>query len=195
MKASEYKDIGQYLHDCRESLRVTVAQAAQALHIRAHYIKAIENGKLDLLPGKAYTKGYIRNYAEFLGLNSQEVLDAYELLLGQKDQEFFTPELTAKQNMPSRRIIAISLAGIFLVYCYWYFAIHETGGVENTIPSVSDATLEMLGLKPKQPMKNEWEKCLNEDNVMCFIHLHSEIIPNPPETYSTTQDATSSQEP
>lgn len=75
---SAYQHVGAYFRDIRQHYRLSVNQVSEQLHIRVKYIEAIERGELDELPSKVYAKGYIRNYASFLGLNAEKVLAEYE---------------------------------------------------------------------------------------------------------------------
>ncbi len=69
--------VGDLLRAERERQNLTVKDIEKATSIRAIYIQAIEDGKYDVLPGEVYLKGFIRNYASFLGLNPQQALDVY----------------------------------------------------------------------------------------------------------------------
>ncbi len=104
----EYQHIGAYLRDLRLHYRLKITDVALRLHIRAKYIEAIEEGRIEELPGKVYTIGYIQNYAEFLGLNGQDVLQQYEEIEKlDKRQVFRVIEPTSRQGLPSRRLLAL----------------------------------------------------------------------------------------
>ena len=57
---------------------MTVKDIEAATHIRALYISAIEDGHYHVLPGEVYLKGFIRNYANLLGLDSVALLTLYK---------------------------------------------------------------------------------------------------------------------
>jgi len=73
--------VGEILRAEREKQGLTVKDIEKATSIRALYIQAIEDGKYDVLPGEVYLKGFMRNYASFLGLDAQHILDAYRASL------------------------------------------------------------------------------------------------------------------
>ncbi len=171
MKASEYQDIGHYLRDSRESLRISVAEAAAALHIREKYLLAIETGELKDLPGKAYIRGYIKNYVEFLRLDAKEVLEAYEALLSQKGHDFFIPETTLKENLPSGALIGWTLLGLALLYSYWYFNLHDTTDIAANTPDLPEKFAQLLDKTELAAMDKAWEDCLNADDPDCFRML------------------------
>ena len=64
--------LGNTLRAERERQNLSVEDIEQGTSIRALYIEAIENGEYDKLPGEVYTRGFIKNYAKFLGLDGDE---------------------------------------------------------------------------------------------------------------------------
>ncbi|MBQ3971154.1 MAG: helix-turn-helix domain-containing protein [Selenomonadaceae bacterium] len=69
--------IGDILRQERERQNLTVKDIEQGTSIRALYIEAIENGDYQTLPGEVYTKGFIRNYANFLKLDADDCVRRY----------------------------------------------------------------------------------------------------------------------
>ncbi|MBQ1914887.1 MAG: helix-turn-helix domain-containing protein [Selenomonadaceae bacterium] len=69
--------IGDILRQERERQNLTVKDIEQGTSIRALYIEAIENGEYQTLPGEVYTKGFIRNYANFLKLDADDCVRRY----------------------------------------------------------------------------------------------------------------------
>jgi cytoskeleton protein RodZ len=196
MNPSEYQEIGQYLRESRESLHVTIEDAARALHIRAKYLKALEKGDLNDMPGKAYIRGYIRNYALYLGLEVDKVLEAYGVLIGPKAHDLFIPEPTLQQNLPSRQLIWLSLGGLFLLYGFWYFAIHERSAVGTKVPGLPVNFAHLLDKNAAPAMDKAWEDCLTSDEAGCYIALHAHALyPSNAVLYDIQQDDNSPQEP
>ncbi|MGZ8408451.1 MAG: RodZ domain-containing protein [Hyphomicrobium sp.] len=65
--------VGSLLRSCRLRAGVTLADAAETLNIRRPYLDAIEEGRYGDLPGPTYALGFVRGYAEYLGLDGNEV--------------------------------------------------------------------------------------------------------------------------
>ncbi len=61
--------IGQQLRLAHEARQISLAQAAKATHIRLHYLEALENGQFNLLPSLTQGRGFLRSYAQYLGLS------------------------------------------------------------------------------------------------------------------------------
>lgn len=69
--------LGSILQRRRESLEISLADAEQATRIRSHYLEALEAGEYDQLKDDVYTKGYVKNYADYLGLETKPILKLY----------------------------------------------------------------------------------------------------------------------
>ncbi len=69
--------LGDLLRGAREGKGLSLAKAEQGTRIRQRYLQALEEGDYAALPEPVYAKGFLRNYAAFLGLNAEEILDQY----------------------------------------------------------------------------------------------------------------------
>jgi transcriptional regulator with XRE-family HTH domain len=65
--------IGVRLKRAREERRLTIPQAASATRIRSHYLEALEKDDLSRVPSAAQARGFLRIYAEFLGLDPEDL--------------------------------------------------------------------------------------------------------------------------
>ncbi len=68
------KTVGQKIRQKREDQSLTIEQAASTTRIRARYLEAIEANEFDALPSAAQLRGFVRAYAEFLGLDGEQLL-------------------------------------------------------------------------------------------------------------------------
>lgn len=85
------KEIGAQMARLREQFGLSQQEVSERLHIRARYVGAIEEGRYDQMPGIVYARGYVQTYAEFLGLNPDEIVP-----------QFFAGELPSnKQPIPA----------------------------------------------------------------------------------------------
>jgi cytoskeletal protein RodZ len=69
--------VGDLLHAAREKKGVDLYRAERDTKIRARHLSALEDGDYAELPGAVYTKGFLRNYALYLGLDPVEILDRW----------------------------------------------------------------------------------------------------------------------
>jgi Helix-turn-helix domain len=84
--------IGPSLREARTRRGLSPADVHKAVRIRERYLTALEEERWDMLPGDAYTKGFLRTYAEFLGLNGQLYIDEFNARIAQHDDEPLVPE-------------------------------------------------------------------------------------------------------
>lgn len=67
-------DIGETLRASREEQGISLEEAEAATRIRARFLEALEENNLDILGGDVYVRGFVRNYAAFLGLDTAPLL-------------------------------------------------------------------------------------------------------------------------
>jgi len=93
--------IGDTLRSEREKKGLSIKDIEKATSIRALYIECIEEGRYDELPGEAYTKGFIRNYANYLKLDANALVGQY---VSENHPEEVPPEPeAAPQPAPAKR--------------------------------------------------------------------------------------------
>lgn len=69
--------LGQQLKRQRESRGLDLDDVAEATKIARHHLEALEEGDLESLPGPIFNRGYVRAYAEFVGLDSERAVADY----------------------------------------------------------------------------------------------------------------------
>ena len=78
---------GTVLRRCREFHGITLEEASEATKIGLSYLKALEDDRIDQFANQAYLKGFLRIYAAYLGLNSDDVARMYGKLFGVPDEK------------------------------------------------------------------------------------------------------------
>jgi cytoskeletal protein RodZ len=68
---NKLQNIGKILKETRENRSLNLSDIADILKIRRKYLESIELGDYSDIPGKAYINGYIKMYAEYLGIPSE----------------------------------------------------------------------------------------------------------------------------
>jgi cytoskeleton protein RodZ len=74
--------IGPTLREARNRRKVDLSEVEAEIKIRVRYLQAMENEEWDALPGGAYTRGFIRTYASYLGLDGERLADDYRRATG-----------------------------------------------------------------------------------------------------------------
>ncbi len=170
MKAGDYHDIGQFFKESRESLNISLQNAAHDMNMRTHYVEALESGKLDIMPGKAYVRGYIKNYALYLGIDPQEALTVFDAVSVEVKQEFFIPEPTVSENLPSRTVFLMLLALMALMLGYYALPSKEHEEIKPTVADVP-ANLLIAAESAVNPRNAEWMQCLDQMKNDCFYNM------------------------
>ncbi|HPQ03504.1 MAG TPA: helix-turn-helix domain-containing protein, partial [Bacillota bacterium] len=62
-------EIGVLLREAREASGMSLEEVSEATKIRSKYLEAIEQGDFAVIPGEVYLKGFMRNYADCVGLD------------------------------------------------------------------------------------------------------------------------------
>ena len=106
--------IGASLREARELRGLSPEDVQKSLRIRGRYLTALEDEHWELLPGDAYTKGFLRTYAEFLGLNGTLYIDEYKERIAPPDEEPLVPDSLAprraRSGLLTRMIVGVSVA-------------------------------------------------------------------------------------
>lgn len=79
-------EIGPSLRDARRQRGVDLDAAQRATHIRRRYLEAIEEERFELLPAPAYARGFLREYADFLGLDGDLYVAEYDERFAPRDE-------------------------------------------------------------------------------------------------------------
>ncbi len=75
--------IGEELRRERQRRGLTLEQIEDVLHIKVAYLHALEHDEFSRIPGSVYTKGFIKNYSELLGLDSRRLVDTFKNRMGE----------------------------------------------------------------------------------------------------------------
>jgi transcriptional regulator with XRE-family HTH domain len=70
-ESADITALGAELRDARQKRDLTLQDVERRLHIRQKFLEALEGGQVDLLPSPPQTRGFLRNYARFLGMDAE----------------------------------------------------------------------------------------------------------------------------
>lgn len=116
--------VGQKLYEERIKKGLSLEEVAKATKIRVSFLQAIEKGDYKKLPSSAYIQGFVRNYAQYLGLPQKEFLALFRREFNEKEYIRVLPEgFARKEDIPIRQfrmgqkgILIISISLVFLAY-------------------------------------------------------------------------------
>jgi cytoskeletal protein RodZ len=118
--------LGDALREQRERMGIRIQQAAEDTRIREKFLQAIESGDYQSLPGTVYTKGFLRNYAEYLNLDAEEMVALYTGERGGPEpaRSFSPMKPLVKRSFiftPTVLGPVVVLAGVLLFVGYVYY--------------------------------------------------------------------------
>jgi cytoskeleton protein RodZ len=138
--------VGEELRMRRESMGKSIADIVDAVRIQGRYLEALEDGRLDDLPGTVYALGFVRTYAEFLGLDGPEMVARYkEETEGLKTQSYVMPEPLEEGKVPTAAILLVAIVLAAAAYGAWYFLSQRDGRVVQEIPEVPERLSAVMG--------------------------------------------------
>jgi hypothetical protein len=110
-------EIGASLREARARRKLSYDQVEAETKIRAKYIRCMEEEQFDVLPSGTYVRGFLRTYADYLGLDGQLYVDEYNSRFGDLPEERLSRrrERPAQRRNESSNAVLIALAGIVAV--------------------------------------------------------------------------------
>lgn len=120
---SPIQHVGAFLREARETTGRSLADVATALRIRAKFLKSIEDGRYEDLPGPTYTLGFIRSYADYLGLDSDALLVRFKTESsgsdGHPNLEFPAPSTVGW--FPTGTVVVACAVLAAVVFAGWFY--------------------------------------------------------------------------
>lgn len=124
LEVDEAQNVGELLRNTRLKKGKTLGDVSKDLCIRKFYLEAIENLSAKDLPPVPYGLGFVRSYAEYLGLNSPRIVQAYrQAVYAEQENE---EDTGSEENTPpveyagpNLRHVIIGLVGVVLIFAAW----------------------------------------------------------------------------
>ncbi|MGI8278508.1 helix-turn-helix domain-containing protein [Bacillus mycoides] len=162
-------ELGQKLTEAREAKGLSIDQLHEITKIQKRHLVAIEEGNYDVLPGAFYARAFIKQYADAVGLNGEELLVEYQSTIpqsekrevpqvstGQKTQETMQKSSSwpIADHMPK---ILIALLVIAFGVVVWFVIQALTGKDDRQVQNAQSEKIEVQKAKnsPLDTKKDE----------------------------------------
>lgn len=126
-KKIESLTLGEKLRKFRGELHIPLTEVSRTTRIRLKYLEYLENGEYDKLPADVYVRGFLRNYARFLGVDEAALMKLYDRERNiQKNLGNSTENTAKKIVLPGRsfvvtsRTVTLSISALVLVAVFGY---------------------------------------------------------------------------
>src|SRR5437764_6665147 len=154
-------EIGGSLRAARLKRELTPTDVQKAIRIRDRYLQALEEERWELLPGDAYVKGFLRTYADYLGLDGRLYVEEYNSRFARPDEPQLVPERFARTGTPFggvgflRPLLAVAvIVAIVAGLAAWQLS--GSGGRQGVPPpSTSTTTTSHHSTKPKKKQRKQ----------------------------------------
>lgn len=147
--------VGDILQRARMRNELTLAEVAAATRIRESYITAIEEGNLSVLPGRIYALGFIKTYAEYLGLDGEKIVQLLKRQSGKKiEHKPLASTLPVDEDFPLPSIKAVFIVIAMLAVGLGMQSVYVASGpVNQNIPGVPKDLKEQVTLLSRPQVK------------------------------------------
>jgi cytoskeleton protein RodZ len=150
-------EIGNSLREARLRQRLEFPELERATKIRGKYLRALEEEQFDLLPAQTYVKGFLRTYAEHLGLDGQLYVDEYNSRYARGEEEPPSRVRRPSQRLGRRRVeanvVIVALSAIGLVTALVVAA--NFGGPDERDSAIPNLVPPPAASKRRKPATSE----------------------------------------
>ncbi|MBC7908651.1 MAG: DUF4115 domain-containing protein [Rhodospirillaceae bacterium] len=133
--------VGHSLRTARELTGKTIAEVALLLRIREPFLQALEDGRHKDLPGGTYAVGFLRTYADFLGLDGEEMVRRFRAeAAGELDVRLNLafPSPVSEGRIPGGAVLFLGLMLAGIAYGGWYLLSARQTQVAEMVPPLPD---------------------------------------------------------
>lgn len=150
-------EIGEILKKARIEKGYTLDDLQQTTKIQKRYLEAIEQGNTEILPGRFYARAFVKQYADIVGLDGEELLDEYYQVSAEDVSEEFAESLSASpsrvqgkkgsflNNMGEQLPTFFIFLLVAVILIIIYFAFRRTMPVDKAeMPIISEENTEKV---------------------------------------------------
>jgi len=149
--------VGQDLRAARIRRGDDLAAVSRALKIRKDHLDAVENDRLDDLPGRTYAIGFVRSYARYLGLDANGLVERFKAEISGRGEEQALQASTLHDDegrrLPQGWRILAGVIGVALIWGVWHIFFSGRDAAPPVPPPPSLARIEAPKPAPPPPVQ------------------------------------------
>jgi|ERR1700741_242860 cytoskeleton protein RodZ len=147
--------VGQDLRAARQRKGEDLAAVSQALKIRKEHLAALEEGDIQALPGRAYAIGFVRSYAEHLGLDPAACVERFKAeIAGRGEAEDPTPVFQVEEEerkLPQGWIVFVALLLVAVIWGGYYLSVSANRMLAQSVTPVPQTLARQAGIDQRAP--------------------------------------------
>ncbi len=142
-KPTQAQTVGEVLQQARQKKHKEIDAIAAQLCIRPRYLEALEMSNYQDFPGQTYALGFLRTYANYLGLDADSLMNQYRVERGGVTPEKLDMPIAERQVLfPSLKYILLSVAIVLFVWVFWYLLTYSDTSVDALPEAMNEVIAE-----------------------------------------------------
>src|SRR5438132_2670586 len=138
VSSSDMANFGASFKQARESKGISLDRIAAETRISTRFLLAIENEEFQLLPGGIFNRGFVRTYAEKIGLDPEQAVADYERLAEVREPAEPVQSGIAPARKINRQLYPVAIGGLALLILIFYIVTRDSGStVETASPAAT----------------------------------------------------------
>jgi cytoskeleton protein RodZ len=148
---SPLETVGEDLRNARQRKGEDLAHVSRVLKIRKDHLEALEESNIAALPGRAYAIGFVRSYAQYLGLDADDCVRRLKTEIAgriETKEPHVAITVPRERSLPAGAAIIVLLLAAAVVYGGYYLAVSADRVASPPVTPVPDRLAVEAGLKP-----------------------------------------------
>jgi len=165
--------VGEELKKERELRGISLKEIADTTKINIRYLRALEEDKFDMLPGKFFIKSIIKTYADYIGLEQETILDHFHHTIQTKKQEKSEPveRKVTPTEVPRKFKTLIRIASYSIIFIVAFIIIFFLLKGKHPV-SVNEYTLTTDLMTSKKPIHSLLNTLIPQHRMLLQINFH-----------------------
>jgi cytoskeletal protein RodZ len=145
---AEVSSFGTWLRQQRELREVSLREVADVTKISIRYLEALEQDRFDVLPAPVFAKGFLRQYATYVGLKPDDVVNSYLNALQEQEPQEEEPQRSQGRGTSwewaSGLLLALLVVALLALVAFLaFYAERRRGGADETPPPIAAPPVEV----------------------------------------------------
>ena len=142
-----HNDIGNALLQARMEHHLTIAEVSVALHLRKHYIEALEQGNFEALPQFPYVRAYLVRYAAYLSLDVAEISRRFDEMEARAGRDsLFLPHSFSHEKQATLYVALFSGIAALCVLLFWAVWIRPDAAAPSLVETMPEPRIVATSL-------------------------------------------------